>query len=206
MWQLVVKASLRLCAVLAVLLGLHHLYARQIIEFLLPLLRIELLWLDDSFRILYLGITNNPRGGTDTMIKLDVTLAKHVYVGTQLLAPNAGIKEMASTVTGTALRPLIVGISMLWVCPAKNHWAYLQRTLIGIPLLLMILPFDVPLMLLGQLYEILQFLAKTKEGFEYVIGWKVFLQGGGPIALALVAATVTISIVDHFSAHQEARK
>ena len=164
------KASLRLAAVLALLLVLNHRYGRHLIEALLPLLRWELGWLDDNYHILKLMVATNPRGGS--MIQLDVTLARYVVIGTRVLEPNPGVTEMASTVTGTVLRPLILGLAMLAVWPVSRTRQYAWRFAIGMSLLLLILPFDVAFMLLGQLQEVLLFYAKTHEDFSALIAWK----------------------------------
>lgn len=191
MWHATRNAALRLGATLGMLLMLHHWYGRQLIEAMLPLLRWELTWLADDFRILSLDVVRGPRGG-DSVIRLETTLAHFVMLGSHVLSPNPGIKETVSTVTGTVFRPMIMGLTMLVVWPVARSWQYLRRLAIGVPLLLLIFPIDVPLMLLGQLAEVLQFLSHTQGEFAWAISWKFFLQDGGPIVLAFCMAFIAI--------------
>lgn len=205
MWLPTLKASLRLAAVLTLLLVFNHLYGAHLIEALLPFLQWEIGWLDDNYRILTLAIVTNLNGG-DSMIRLDVTLARHVVIGHRVLEPNPGITLMASTVTGTVLRPLILGLTMLAVWPVSRPVQYAWRIVIGMPLLLIILPVDVAFMLLGQLREVLLFYAKTHDGFSALIAWKVFLQGGGPLALAFCMALAAIIVAQRLAPpHRQAR-
>jgi len=186
----VLKTTFLFVAATSFLLMLNHWYGQQLIETLLPLFRSELLWLDDNYRILRFDLATQD---SDSVIRLDVTLARFVVVGSHVISPDPRGHAVVTTLASSILRPAIFGLALLAVWPVQRTRQYIWRFVIGMPLLLMLLPLDVPLVLLGELWELL-IAANTPRNFSLLIAWKDFLQGGGRLALALCAALVTIAI------------
>jgi hypothetical protein len=185
------KASLRLMVVGGFLLWVNHLYGQQLIELLLPILRKEIGWLDDNYRILDLTLATL---ATDSVIRLDVTLARYVFVGAHHgIAPDPRGHAVITTLAQSLLQPMIIGLTLLAVWPVSRMTQYLWRYLIGLPLLLLMLPLDIPFVLLGEVWEII-ILSQVQHDFSPLLAWKDFLQQGGRQGLALCTAVVAIVI------------
>jgi hypothetical protein len=182
------KASLRLVAAVGLLLVLNHLYGRQLVETLLPLLHRELGWLDDNYRILTLTLATQ---GADSVIRLDVTLARFVVVGSQVIAPDPRGHAVVSTLASSVLQPAIIGLALLAVWPASRTAQYAWRCLIGLPLLLLMLPLDIPFVLLGELWQVIV-ASSAQHEFSPLLAWNDFLQQGGRQVLALCASVLVI--------------
>lgn len=178
------KNGLRLVAAVGSLLALEHGYGPALVEALLPLIHAELHWLDDSYRILNLGLA---RQGADSVLRLDVTLARFVVVGAHVIAPDPRGHAVVTTLAASLFKPVIVGLALLAAWPVQRALQYAWRLLIGVPLLLLLLPLDVPLVLLGEVWELVR-MARAPDSFSLLIIWKDFLQGGGRLALAFCAA------------------
>jgi hypothetical protein len=195
MWSPTLKTTCRLAAAVSVLFVLEHWYGQRLIEMLLPLLQSELYWVDDNYRILKLSLTTQ---GSDSVIRLDVALARFVVVGMHVIAPDPRGHAVVTTLASSVLRPLIIGLALLAAWPVQRMLQYLWRFGIGVLLLLVVLPLDVPFVLLGEVWELLR-MAKAQNSFSLLISWKNFLQDGGRLALALCAAIVAIGLAQRLS-------
>lgn len=186
------KACLRLVAAICLLMLLDYLYSRQLIEALLPLLRRELVWLDDHFHILNLAFATQ---GYDSVIRLDVTLARTLVIDSHAIAPDPRAHAMVSTLASSVVQPAIIGFTLLTVWPASHLAQYLSRYVIGLTLLLLLLPFDIPFVLLGELLQVIVS-SLGKHDFSFLISWKDFLQQGGRQVLGLCIAMISIVLAD----------
>lgn len=189
------KTAWRLLVAVGVLLILNHWFGQEIIEALMPWLRWELHRLDDNYRILQLGLATQ---GGDSVIRLEVTLDRFIVVGKHVVAPDLRGRAVVSTLSLSVLRPMLIGLALLLAWPVQRSAQYLWRLLFGVLLLLLLLPLDVPFVLLGEVWE-LMIAAGDPGSFSVLIIWKDFLQGGGRLALAICAALAAIALAHQCS-------
>lgn len=173
--------GLRFVLACAALLAAGHVYGREIVAALLPLFRWELGLLDDHYRILFLGLATQ---GADSVVRLDVTLARPVIVGARVIEPDPRGFASATTLLGHVLQTAIVFLALLAAWPARRRAEYPWRLLAGIPLLFFVLMADVPFVLLGEIWALLSD-HHAPGRFSPLLAWSGFLQSGGRIALAL---------------------
>jgi len=184
------QACLRFVLATGLLLWLNHRYGMNMVERLLPLLRYELTWLDDNYRIINLTITKQ---AADPMILLDLTPARHIVVSAHfMIRPDPRIHGVVNFHAGSVLEPVIIGLVALSVWPAKEHIHYALRYVIGLPLLLLILPFDAAFVLLGELWKILTS-PSGQHDFSLLVAWTDFIMEGGRQGLALFMAIIAIA-------------
>lgn len=185
-----VEIAARLLVASGLLLALILVLEAPLMEAILPLLRWELGQLDDRYRILFFGLAGQ---GADGVIRLDVTLARPVVVGSHVIVPDPRGFATVTTLSGNLLQPAVVMISLVAAWPVTRKVEYLLRAACGLPFLLLLLMADVPFVLLAQIWAM--FVEAHAPGqFSPLLGWSAFLQSGGrlAIALALVALTVTL--------------
>ena len=198
MLSLTVKTSLRLAAAVIFLFMLNRFVGRQVIETLLPLLQSELHWLDDNFNVSKLVLVKH---GVDSVILLDVTLARFVVLGSRVIPPDPTDHATVTVLASSILQPMLVGLALIATWPVQRAVQHFWRFAIGLLLLLLLLPLDVPLVLLGKLWELI-LMANALHHFSLLVAWMDFMQGGGRLALALCAAIVAISLAQRLAPPQ----
>ncbi|MDO9450634.1 MAG: hypothetical protein Q7J21_09125 [Rugosibacter sp.] len=187
--------GLRLLVASLLLLAFAHFHGRALIELLLPLFHWEIGWLDDRYRILALGVIQS---GADSVVRLDVSLQRIVVVGGQVIFPDPRGQAYVTTLTGHVLQPAILFATLLAAWPVTAWRVYAMRIAVGLPLLLALLMADVPCVLLGELWAIFAERYAPQE-FFILLAWKDFLQGGGRLALGLVAGVATIVVAQRLT-------
>lgn len=104
-WPEPARFALGLLLAFGLSLGAAWLWGQALVEATLPLARPILLWLDDSFTVLALGIDHTHQ---DTVIRLRVNLIKVVIVGGQATFPDARGRLEVTTTVGAMLQPLVI--------------------------------------------------------------------------------------------------
>lgn len=179
------------CVLLGVaLLWLFHASGEVVLPVLLHLYRWELGWLDDHYRVLFLGVT---RRGEEEVLQLVVTLARPLVVGGQLILPDARGQATVSTLLGHPAQMAVLFLAALLGWPARRGGEYLLRALCGLPLLLLLLMADIPLVMLAELWAML-LEVHDPGGFSPLVLWSGFLQSGGRWALTLASAGMVIGL------------
>ena len=183
----------RVLAACALLLAVSHAWGQALIECLLPLFRLEIGWLEDRYRILGLSLAVQ---GADSVIRLDVSLQRIMVVGDHVVYPDPRGLAHVTTLTGHVLQPAILGLGLLtaWppLAPAPLAREYALRLLLGLAMLGVVLALDVPFVLLGELWAIAH--QRFAPGsFSPLLLWVDFLQGGGRLALGLLAGAAGIA-------------
>lgn len=189
------KTACRIAFFAGFFLVLDYFYGQRMIAAMLPGLGWELHWLDDNYRILQLSLAAQDG---DSVIRLDASLARFVVVGPHVIAPDARGHAVVTTLASSVLRPAIIGLTLLFSWPAQRALQHVWRLGIGGLLLAVLMALDVPLVLLGELWELLR-AAQAPGSFSLLIIWKDFLQGGGRLALALCAVMVAIAMAQKFA-------
>jgi len=178
--------GLRFLLASVLLLALAQVFGQDIVATMLPVFRWELGRLDDHYRILFLGLASQ---GADSVVRLDVTLARPVVVGARVIFPDPRGFATVTTLVGHLLQPAIVLLAVLAAWPVRRLAEYPARFCCGIPLLAGVLMIDVPFVLLAEIWAMF-----APGGFSPLIAWSGFLQSGGRLALALALAAFAVAI------------
>jgi hypothetical protein len=182
--------GLRFLLASVLLLALAQVFGQDIVATMLPVFRWELGRLDDHYRILFLGLASQ---GADSVVRLDVTLARPVVVGARVIFPDPRGIATVTTLVGHLLQPAIVLLAVLTAWPVRRLAEYPARFCCGIPLLAGVLMIDVPFVLLAEIWAM--FVDRhTPGGFSPLIAWSGFLQSGGRLALALALSAFAVVI------------
>ena len=171
------------------LLVLSVQYGQRYVELLLPLYRWEIGWCAPDYQILNLSLQDN-RG--EAVVALKLKLVQYSFAGGHLLPPGGEISS--STLSGHVLQHVLLMLSLLVAWPMRGITQRMALLGIALPLLLLVEMLDVPLVLLGSIEDlILANVAPTASSF--LVSWMNFLNGGGRLALSIVAALAAIGII-----------
>ena len=184
--QNAVGLIVRLVVVAVVLVLLASRFSEDVIRILLPLLRHVFEAVASDFRVLQFDIDQQ---GGDRVLRTTV-MWKHIQVvGGKVIYPDPRGTANASTLLAHIVQGPLTAAIVLLAWPSRwsagRRWLeYGLRALIAVPLLLVIVVLDLPLVLAGELWEmILQALAP--ESSSLLVSWKGFMQGGGRYALGV---------------------
>ena len=170
------------------LLVLSVQYGQRYVELLLPLYHWEIGWCAPDYRIQSLLLQDN-RG--EAVVALKLKLVQYSFVGGHLLPPGGEVTS--STLTGHALQHGLLMLSLLVAWPMRGMKRRIALLVIAVPFLLLVEMLDVPLVLLGSIEDlILTNVAPTTNSL--LVNWMNFLNGGGRLALAIVAVTASVGI------------
>jgi hypothetical protein len=182
--------GLRFLLACVLLLTLAWFFSDDFVAALLPVFRWELGLLDDHYRILSLGLTSQ---GADSVVRLDVTLARPVIVDARVILPDPRGIATVTTLAGHVLQPAILMLAVLAAWPVRQPHEYPARVAGGAAMLALLLLVDVPFVLLAEIWSM--FVDTRMPGrFSPLVAWSAFLQSGGRLALALALATLAVAI------------
>lgn len=172
-------------------IGLAWLGGRHLVEILLPAVQTIIVWLDDRFSILFLGIDHTAQ---DTVIRLRVNLVRMVVVGSHVTEPHPkGWLEVTTTV-GAMLQPLTIGLGLALAWPG-NAAVRLYRAGAVLFLAVFFMLVDIPLTLHAYVWDM--FLESfDPDHFSPLMAAHRFLHGGGRLGVGVmiaVAATVVVA-------------
>jgi hypothetical protein len=185
-----VRLGFALVIALALVTALAALYRIQIMRVLLPLFLWEIEWLGDDFRITGIALKSI---SADLWIGVDAGLARPVVIAGKIMFPDPGLGMTVFTLAGYVLETLIVFIGVALAWPLKGWREGLLRFLTAIPILLVALMIDVPLVLLAALWKgILNDLGD--HSFHPLLAWENFLSYGGRLGLALFACAACVAL------------
>lgn len=156
---------------------------------LLPLIAAEIEWLDNTYRIVSLSLVHK---GGEQLIRIVVTLARCVVLpdGAHCADPRA--QAQVSTLLGHLTLPPALTVAAVLAWPlASWREAVWRLPLLGLAVA-GVLALDVPLVLWASLWQ-LHVEAFAPGLFSPLLMWLDFLQGGGRMALALLAAGAVLA-------------
>jgi hypothetical protein len=169
-------------ALIAGLLGMIAVFTTQpLAQALLPMFKIEIERLDDTFRVdrLYLD-----RDGTDKVVRVEVNLAHRIVVNGHVVNPDPRGKANASTLVWHVTVPVVLMIAAAFAWPPRSRVMVVSRSLALLPSLMLLWALDVPLILLASLWGLI-FQVLTPYQFSILRLWAQFLQGGGELVTAV---------------------
>ncbi|WP_283743496.1 hypothetical protein [Sideroxydans sp. CL21] len=177
-------------------------YAETIATTLLPLYRMVFELIAGDFRILSLGISLE---NADRVIRLNVTLSHAIAVAGHLVMANSQGGASVTTMTGNIFQPVMVGLIAILAWPSRSWREVTLRLIILTLLSSMETIFDIPLLLAGELWGVL--LDNLSPGsWSFLTVWADFLQGGGRLAIGVMAAITSIYGSGHAATFRNSSK
>jgi hypothetical protein len=187
-WPHPVELLLRALLATAVLVWLAQAAAAELVSGLRPLLGWALDHLAADFRVLSLDFVDD-RGNRalTALAQLDHVL----QVGGRVIVPDGVSSLRVSSTVGIILQPLWVGAALLLAWPAISWVEALSRLMVAPPLLLLALLLDTPLAFSVRMWHtVLQ--AHDVPHDSPLLWWNTWLNGGGRLALGLVAGALAL--------------
>jgi hypothetical protein len=181
--------ALRLVLATALVLTAAYFFSRDAVRLLMPMLESALSSVASDYKILrfdFFDERNNTSIGA--IVRLEHTL---VLGGRAIVPDGQSVMGVAATI-GTVLQPVCVAMVLALAWPA--HWReMLLRLLIIAPLLTAVLLVDTPLSMAAWLWDV-QLRMHEPGRASPLVWWNTFLNGGGRLALGLIAAALSIAL------------
>lgn len=186
----VIGVGVRLAVAGGLLTWGARLWGGHCVEELLPAFAALFSLLDEQFRIQLLQLGHQ---GADTVIRLQATLARPLFLNGQLFLPDPRGVATVTTTIGTILQAPIVCGALVLAWPARSNGERCRRLLGALPALTLLLAIDTPFILLASLWDL--FLHSLEPGrFSLLLVWQQFLIGGGRLALAIALGVGVIAL------------
>lgn len=185
--------AIRLVILVAILLTLSRVYGTAIVTPMLPALTWVIEAVDDRLRVDDAVIANR---SADTVIQLKVTPIRMVFLGDRMLMPDAKLHFDPTTLLGSVLQPVILLLAIILAWPAARLRAFPTRLLLAVPMVAVLLVVNVPLGFVGVMQDFREYLPVAPV--TPMVYWNDFLQTGGPLALAIAAGILVVSVADRW--------
>jgi hypothetical protein len=187
-------------ATAAVLVAANYL-SRDLVQWLLPALAPVLGVVADDFRIVAVEFAND-RG--NTVVSATAVLTHTVFLGGRAIVPDGQSAMVVGTTIGTVLQPVWVALILVLAWPAgAGEW--LLRLLVASALLLVVLALDTPWSMAAWLWDV-QLKTHEPGRASPLLWWNTFLNGGGRLALGLIAGVVAIAAAERGAQHWRVKR
>lgn len=183
--------AIRLVILAAMLLTLGRAYGTAIVTPMLPALSWVIEAVDDRLQVDHAFIVNN---SADTVIQLKVTPIRMLFLGDRMLMPDNKLHFDPTTLVGSVLQPVILLLAIILAWPAARLRALPARLLVALPMMVLLLVVNVPLGFVGVMQDFREYLPAAPV--TPLVYWNDFLQTGGPLALAIAAGILVVSVAD----------
>ncbi len=180
-----------------VVLGAAHLFARDTAKLLLPMLSPALAFVADDFKIVRFELMEERK---NVSIGALAVLDRSLFLGGQAIVPDGSQVMMVGTTVGTVLQPLLVALVLVLAWPAR--WGEMAlRLVMASALLSVVLLVDTPFSLAAWLWDA-QIKLYEPGRASPLVWWNTFLNGGGRLALGLIAAALAIVLAHSATARR----
>jgi len=150
-------------------------------EPLLPLVKAEIQWLDDTFRVDRIYLT---RETGEPIVRLEVALARPLTIDGRTYVPDPRGKALSSTLVGHTVLPTALFLASLFAIPAAKGRATLIRLAAVPPGAVLICAAGTPMILLAGIWRWVLATVHSAQ-YPYLLIWDDFLQQGGGNVLAI---------------------
>jgi len=179
---------LRLIVAALVIGGLALYFEEVLVRRALPLFQAWIEIIDDTYRTVDLHLEQ--RSGEWVIVRLATPAIVHVLGGNVVAVDSRTlISGLASA--GIVLQPLVLAGALLCAWPAREVAELALRALFALPLVVMVVMLDVPIMLYGFIWN-QELMALEPDRFSLLVSWADFMNAGGRLALTVVAVVVAI--------------
>lgn len=178
----------------AVVLGLMlvcQLWGERAAVALLPLLRAEIGWLDNTYQVQSLALDAQ---GADRVVRLVVSQQRYIHLAGRVHEPHPQGRANASTLVGHLWLPWVVLVAavLAWPMPRFFGWTcWAWRCVILLPASAWLTAVNVPIVLWAGIWR-LHVEAFAPDAIQPLLMAADFLQSGGEYALALLLAALSL--------------
>jgi len=184
-WQI----ALRVLIATALVLAVAKASSRDIVAWLAPGLTAALVWVADDFKVLRVEFVKERN--QDSLAALAV-LKRSVFLGGRAIVPDGVTPIVVGATVGSVLQSALVALVLVLAWPASLvEW--LLRLAIATAPIAVIVFIDTPLSMAALLWN--SHVMYLEPGrFSALVAWNTFLNGGGRLALGLVAGALAIAL------------
>jgi hypothetical protein len=184
-----IRGILRLGAAVLVVGGIVTVLEGTLTAHLVALLDTYTSWIDGTFRSIYFGIVTE--NGEAVIRRIATPAVAHV-VGGHVVFTDARTRLTSSAAEGVIFQPAIFAVALVYAWPWREFRELGLRVLIALPLVLLVVLLDVPLILYGSMwYQEVSLL--DPDRFSPLIIWSDFMNAGGRFALTVAAAAIAVA-------------
>ncbi|RRS06037.1 hypothetical protein EIP75_00010 [Aquabacterium soli] len=193
---------MRLVVTAVVLIPAAVLFGESIVTWLLPLFGAVFEAIAGDFKLLRLAVDQE---GADRVLRATVMWKHIVFIGGHVVYPDPRGTANASTLLAHALQGPLVALLVTCAWPlsdSPHHTSWRElgiRVLALCPMLAFLISADVPVVLAGELWQLVLEALAPGSGSP-VVHWKNFLHDGGRYALGLAGAVIAIQFAKRFNA------
>jgi len=195
-WPKPPELALRLLLATLLVLALAKGIGREAAQALLPLIGHTLAGLDDHYRTLALNLGSE---GADSVVRLRVTLARPLVVGSHVVLPDARGWAEVTTPVGKLLQPLLILLGLLLAWPVRRWPEWPLRLLLATPIALVLVLLDTPFVLWAGLWDLHAHVYEPGR-FSPLLTWARLLDGGGRLLLGMLGAVAIVILASRVSA------
>lgn len=187
-------AIMRLLFAAMVALPIAVLHGEHLVQAMLPMFGAVFEWVSDDFKLLRLAIDHE---GADRVLRATVMWKHIVSIGGHVIYPDPRGTANVSTLMAHALQGPLTALLVTCAWPSggnssREAWRGIaSRMLVLVPLLLVLVCVDLPVVLVGELWQ-LALDALDPGADSMLVYWKNFMQGGGRYALGFGAAILSV--------------
>ncbi|MBC7956150.1 MAG: hypothetical protein H7Y33_09810 [Cytophagales bacterium] len=183
------RTAVRLVLATALVLAAAHWVARDAVKLLLPVLAPVLGFVAGDFKIVRLEFVDERKNASIAALAV---LERPLFLDGRAIVPDGSQVMVVGTTLGTVLQPLVVALVLVLAWPAR--WGEMAlRLAIASALLAVVLLADTPFSLAAWLWDA-QLKAYEPGRASPLVWWNVFLNGGGRLALGLIAGALAIAL------------
>jgi hypothetical protein len=180
--------GLMLAAAYGVLLAAAYLAGNACLDALIPVYRWEIGWLSVDWRITDFRLAQSHG---EQVYSLGLEQVNYLFAGSRLLPPGGSVSS--STLAGHTLQQAVIFLGLVFAWPASGLASRIARSAAGMPLLLLAVMLDVPLVLIGSVDDLIH--ANLAPGSStFFMAWMNFMNGGGRHAIAVAAALCCVAL------------
>lgn len=180
-WRVLLATSLVLLA--------SHWYAREAVTRLMPALSWGLTTVADDFKVLSVELMAD-RG--QASIGAVVRLERSLFLGGQVVVPDAASTMVVGAAIGNVLQPMLVALVLMLAWPA-SWFEMALRLLVGTGLQAGVLLLNVPCSMAAWLW-LVQLKQYAPDTVSPLVWWNTFLNGGGRLVLGMACAALAIAL------------
>lgn len=184
-WQL----ALRVLIATALVLAVAKTSSRDIVAWLAPGLTAALVWVADDFKVLRVEFVKDRN---DTALAALAVLKRTVFLGGRAIVPDGVSPIVVSATVGTILQSALVALVLVLAWPAGLVEWLLRLAIAAVPMAVIVF-IDTPLSMASWLWNS-QVMSYEPGRFSALVAWNTFLNGGGRLALGLVAGALAIAL------------
>lgn len=189
------EIALRMIITLIVLVWLCLQWGMYYVDLWVPLYRFTLTFIAPDFVVLDLKALTQHGDG---LVAARLATQYAQFIEGKLLAP--GIEINVTTLAGHAYKHFIIIVGAVLILPHLSFSQRMIRLALSVPALLLIEILDIPFVLAGAAQDLLQAnsTGNATSAHLSLIPWMRMLDGGGRLALPIIAAVSVASLHNAF--------